>query len=364
MPWNNQGGGWGPGGNDGGPWGRGPSGGGGGGGQPPDLEDLIRKMQDRGRRFVPGSFGGGKGIAIAVLVLLVVWLVSGVYRVDTNQQGVELVFGKWVATTEEGLNYNWPGPIGQVYTPAVTEIQQFTVGNTANESLMLTGDENIIDVKFVVKWKIKDAGQFLFNVTDPIETTRNVSESAMRQVIGRTALATALAEGRAQVEQETLTLMQEMLDSYGGNDEMGRGAGVLITQVELQSVDPPAAVIDAFRDVQAARADQERSINEAQAYQNQIVPVARGESQRMIQEAEAYKEQVINDAEGAAARFLSVYNEYVLAKDVTERRIYLETMETVLRDMEKIVIDNGASDGQGVVPYLPLDQLRRSADQQ
>ena len=216
---------------------------------------------------------------------------------------------------------------------------------------MLTGDENIIDLQFVVKWKIRDAGKFLFNVADPVETTRNVAESAMRQVIGQTALATALAEGRAEVERETLTLMQEMLDSYG--------AGVLITQVELQSVDPPAKVIDAFRDVQAARADQERAINEAQAYQNQIVPVARGEAQRLIQEAEAYKEQVINDAEGAASRFLSVYGEYVSRQDVTERRIYLETMETVLRDMEKVVIDTGAADGQGVVPYLPLDRLRR-----
>tara|TARA_B100000676_G_C18059973_1_gene837075 strand:- start:1042 stop:2103 length:1062 start_codon:yes stop_codon:yes gene_type:complete len=353
MPWNNQGGGgWQGGGNDGGPWGRGPSGG--GGAQPPDLEDLIRKMQDRGKRFMPGGFGGAKGIMIVLAVLILVWLASGIYRVDTNEQGVELVFGKWVSTTDPGLDYNFPAPIGEVYTPAVTEIQQFTVGTTPTQSLMLTGDENIIDVKFVVKWKIQDAGMFLFNVADPEGTTVRIAESAMRQVIGQTALATALAEGRATVEQETLALMQGRLDDYG--------AGVLITQVELQNVDPPAAVIDAFRDVQAARADQERSINEAQAYQNQIVPVARGESQRMIQEAEAYKEQVINNAEGDAARFLSVYNEYVQAKDVTERRIYLETMEEVLRDMEKIVIDDGASGSQGVVPYLPLDQLRRTAE--
>ncbi len=356
MPWNNKdGGGWqGPGGGDGGPWGRGPSGG--GGGRPPDMEDLIRKIQDRGRRFMPGGFGGGKGVLIIVLVLLAVWLASGVYRVDTNEQGVELIFGKWDAgePVQPGLDYNWPAPIGAVYTPTVTEIQQFVIGNTPNQSLMLTGDENIIDLMFVVKWKIRDAGKFLFNVADPVETARNVAESAMRQVIGRTALATALAEGRAEVEQKTLALIQEMLDSYG--------AGVLITQIELQSVDPPAKVIDAFRDVQAARADQERAINEAQAYQNQIVPVARGDVQRLIQEAEAYKEQVINDAEGSAARFLSVYGEYVLARDVTERRIYLETMESVLRDMEKVVIDTGATGGQGVVPYLPLDQLRRVSE--
>ena len=350
MSWNDGGGG-GWGGSGGGPWGRRPSGGGG-----REFEELVRNMQKKGRRFLPGGFGGIRGILIILVVLVAVWLASGVYRVDTNEQGVEVVFGRWVNTTTPGLDYNWPAPVGQVFTPTVTEIQQFTIGTTPNQSLMLTGDENIIDVKFVVKWKIDDAGKFLFNISDPEGTTRNVAESAMRQAIGRTPLATALAEGRAEVEQKTLELMQAMLDEYG--------AGVEIRQVELQSVDPPAAVIDAFRDVQAARADQERSINEAQAYQNQIVPVARGDAQRMIQEAEAYKEQVINTAQGDAARFMSVYNEYVLAEDVTERRIYLETMETVLRDMEKIVIDTGATDGQGVVPYLPLDQLRRSSEQE
>ena len=358
MPWNNQGGGggWqGPGGNGGGPWGRGPgSSGGGGGGQPPDLEDLIRRMQERGRQFVPGGFGSGRTILLIAAVLVALWMASGIYRVDTNEQGVELVFGQWVNTTPPGLDYNWPYPIGQVFTPTVARIEQFTVGSTANESLMLTGDENIIDVQFAVKWKISDAGQFLFNVDDPEGITRSVAESAMRQVIGQTALSTALAEGRAQVEQETQGLMQEMLDDYG--------AGVEIMGVELQSVDPPAAVIDAFRDVQAARADQERSINEAQAYQNQIVPVARGDAQRMIQEAEAYKEQVINNAEGDAARFLSVYNEYVQAQDVTERRIYLETMEEILRGMNKIIMDDGAMGSQGVVPYLPLDQLSRGGN--
>ncbi len=346
MSWNDGGGGgWqGPGG--GGPWGQRPSGGRG------EFEELVRNMQNRGKRFLPGGFGGIKGILLILGVLLVVWLASGIYRVDTNEQGVEVVFGRWVNTTTPGLGYNWPSPIGEVFTPTVTEIQQFNIGTTNAQSLMLTGDENIIDVKFVVKWKIDDAGKYLFNIADPEGTTRNVAESAMRQVIGQTPLATALAEGRDEVEQSTLLLMQEMLDDYG--------AGVEIRQIELQSVDPPSAVIDAFRDVQAARADQERSINEAQAYQNQIVPVARGDSQRMIQEAEAYKEQVINTAEGDAARFTSVYNEFILARDVTTRRLYIETMEIVLKDMEKIIIDTGAMDGQGVVPYLPLDQLRRS----
>ena len=350
MSWNDGGGGggggWdGPGG--GGPWGRRPSGGAG-----REFEELVRNMQNRGKRFLPGGFGGIRGILLILVVLLVVWLASGIYRVDTNEQGVEIVFGRWVNTTTPGLGYNWPAPIGEVFTPTVTEIQQFTIGTTNNQSLMLTGDENIIDVMFVVKWKIDDAGKFLFNIADPEGTTRNVAESAMRQAIGQTPLATALAEGRDEVEQRTLFLMQEMLDNYG--------SGVEIRQVELQSVDPPSAVIDAFRDVQAARADQERSINEAQAYQNQIVPVARGDSQRMLQEAEAYKEQVINTAQGDAARFNSVYNEFILARDVTTRRLYIETMEIVLKDMEKIIIDTGTMDGQGVVPYLPLDQLRRN----
>jgi membrane protease subunit HflK len=362
MPWNNQGsggGGWqGPGGNGGGPWGRGPSGG--GGGQPPDLEDLIRKMQDRGKRVLPGGIGGARGILLIVGVLVVVWLLSGFYRVLPDEQGVELVFGKWVATTQPGLNYNWPTPIGTIYTPKVTRIERTEVGyrgdgnrQMPDESLMLTGDENIIDVQFTVFWRISDAGNYLFNVSDPVQIVKDISESAMRQVIGQTALAFALAEGRGRVEEETLALMQETLDGYG--------AGVEIRQVELQKVDPPGAVIDAFRDVQAARADQERFINEAQAYQNSIVPVARGEAQKLIQEAEAYKQEVINDAEGAASRFLAVYTEYKSSQDVTQRRIYLETMEDILRDMNKMIIDSGAIGSQGVVPYLPLDQLQRGA---
>ena len=357
MPWNNQGGGgWqGPGG-DGGPWGgRRPSGGGGGGGgggQPPDLEDLIRKMQDKGKRFMPGGFGGIRGIVIILIVLVAVWLASGIYRVDTNQQGVELVFGKLSDVKGPGLEYNWPYPIGTTYTPTVTEIQQFTVGGTASQSLMLTGDENIIDVKFVVKWKISNAGEYLFNVERPEETTRMVAESAMRQVIGQTALSTALAEGRAAVEQETLALVQEMLDHLK--------AGILITQVELQNVDPPSAVIDAFRDVQRARADLETQINEAETYSNDILPRARGEAVRLIQEAEAYREQVVKTAEGDAQRFLSIYGEYKDAREITARRMYLETMEKVLGRMTKIIIDSNDGQGGGVVPYLPLNELTRS----
>ena len=216
---------------------------------------------------------------------------------------------------------------------------------------MLTGDENIIDVQFTVFWRINDAGQYLFNVRNPVDIVKDVSESAMRQVIGQTPLASALAEGRGRVEEESLALIQRILNDYG--------AGVEIRQVELQKVDPPAAVIDAFRDVQAARADQERFINEAQAYQNSIVPVARGEAQKIIQEAEAYKQEVTNDAEGRASRFLAVYTEYKLSKYVTQRRIYLETMETILANMNKMIIDIGLVGTQGVVPYLPLDQLQR-----
>jgi membrane protease subunit HflK len=363
MPWNNQGGGggWqGPGGGGGGPWGRGPSGGG-GGGQPPDLEDLIKRFQDRGRRFLPGGFGGARGIALIVAALVVVWLLTGFYRVHPDQQGVPLVFGRWSGTTtEQGLNYNWPAPIGEVFTPKVTQIEHTDVGfrststgatrDQPDEALMLTGDENIIDVQYTVFWRIKDAGQYLFNIRDPQTVVTDVAESAMRQVIGQTQLATALAEGRGKVEQETQVLMQQILDHVG--------SGVEVTQVEMQKVDPPDQVIDAFRDVQAARADQESEINQAQAYQNKVVPIARGEAQQIIQQAEGYKQQVVNNAEGDAARFLSVYQQYVNAKDVTRRRIYLETMESVLSGMNKIVVEDNASGSGGVLPYLPLDQLK------
>jgi membrane protease subunit HflK len=359
MPWSNQGGGGWQGGGGQGPWGRGP-----GGQQPPDLEELLCKSQDRVKRLLPGGMGGARGLVLLIIVALAVWLGSGFYRVQPDEQGVELIFGKWVNTTRSGLNYNFPAPIGQIYRPKVTRVNRVEIGFRAgiegargtiqqrqvpSEALMLTGDENIIDINFVILWIIKDAGKYLFNIRAQQQTVRAVAESAMREIIGKTDIAAALAEGRQQVEVETIELMQQVLDEYG--------SGIQIDQVQLQKVDPPEAVIAAFRDVQAARADRERSINEAQAYANSIIPRARGQAAQIIQQAEAYREEVVARAQGDAQRFLAVYKSYAAAKDVTVKRIYLETMQEILKGTNKIIIDSrGAT--QGVLPYLPLSELR------
>ncbi|WP_374444091.1 FtsH protease activity modulator HflK [Stella sp.] len=366
MPWNNQGGGgpWGGGGGGQGPWGRGPSG---GGSQPPNLEDLIRQGQDRFRRLMPRGFGGGRGVAVIVVVLGLIWLASGFYRVLPDEQGVVLRFGEFVKTTQPGLNYHLPTPIEAVLTPKVTRVNRVEIGFRAaetvrsgavrqvpEESLMLTGDENIVDINFTVFWVIRNAGEFLFNIRSPEQTVKAAAESAIRESIGQIPIALALAEGRREIEQNTLRLLQEVLDNYT--------AGILVTQVQLQKVDPPGPVIDAFRDVQRARADQERLRNEAEAYRNDIIPRARGEAERLVQEAEAYKQEVVARSEGDAQRFTSVYQAYRAAPDVTTQRIYLETMEEVLRNVNKVVIDKSAA-GSGVVPYLPLPEVARRPGQ-
>jgi membrane protease subunit HflK len=253
-----------------------------------------------------------------------------------------------------------------VITPKVTRVNRVEVGfispseagrgassrEVPNESLMLTGDENIVDINFVLLWQIKDAGQFLFNVRDPETTVKAVAESVMREIIGKTPIVEATTEGRGAIELAAREQTQQILDAYG--------AGILVNQVQLQKVDPPGEVIDAFRDVQRAQADRERAQNEAETFANDILPRARGEAERLLQEAQAYRQEVVARAEGDARRFIAVYDEYVKAQDVTTRRIYLETMEDVLRDMNKVVIDSTAS-GAGVVPYLPLPELERRA---
>jgi membrane protease subunit HflK len=365
MSWQNQGGGgpWGGGGGGGqGPWGRGPS----GGQRPPDIEELLRRSQDRVKRILPGGFGGGRTLALLVLVAVILWGLSGFYNVQPNEQGVELVFGRYVETTEPGLNFNWPAPVGHVETPPVTDLKRVEVGfrssvdlsrstagrDMVEESLMLTGDENIIDIQFVVFWRIKDAEQYVFNVAEPDLTVKSAAEAAMREIIGQTPFERARTEGRAEIQARSLELIQQILDNYG--------SGILVTQVEMQKVDPPASVIEAFRDVQAARADQERSINEAQAYFNRITQQAEGAAQQIIREAEGYKEEKISIATGEAARFLSVYEEYKAQPDITKRRIYLETMSQLLRGMDKVLIDD-AGTGSGAVPYLSLNELTERA---
>ncbi|MBN9671599.1 FtsH protease activity modulator HflK [Roseibium aggregatum] len=379
MPWSNQSGGGGPwkgGGNNGGPWGggnnNGPWGGGpnrGGGGTPPDLEELLKRTQDRMKTVLPGGGGslGALGILIIVLVVLVVWLATGFYRVQEGEVGVELVFGKVVDQTPPGLNYNWPYPIGEVYLPQVQRQRELTVGvqetvvgtsvrarDVPEESLMLTGDENIVDVGFKVQWRIRntrqDINDFLFNIQNPQGTVKAVAESAMREVVGSTNIDSILTQNRVTIQNDVRTLMQETLDAYK--------AGIEVTEVQMQKVDPPQQVIDAFRDVQAARADQERIRNEAEAYANRVVPEARGESARVLEAANAYKDQTIAEATGQSQRFTKIYEQYKNAPDVTRERMYLETLEKVLGSNNKIIIDSEAS-GPGVLPFLPLDNLNQ-----
>jgi modulator of FtsH protease HflK len=385
MPWSNQSGGggssgnggggspWGPrgggsgggGGNGGGPWGQGPSGGGSSGG-PPDLEAILRRGQDKMKDFMPGGNLGGRGIAVGLGVLALLWLASGVYTVRPNEVGLNLVFGQYVGKTAQGLNYNWPSPIGAVVKQPVTNINTTEIGfrgvetqqrrpsqrDILQESLMLTGDENIVDINAVVQWQVNPAApeNYAFNIQDPPGTVKAVGESAMREIIGRRNIQQILTTDRVQIETEVRTLMQETLDGYK--------AGVRINLVQLQKVDPPQQVIDAFRDVQAARADQERLQNEAQTYANRVVPDARGKSSQMIQAAEGFREQTVAEARGQTARFLSVYEQYKLAPQVTRERLFIETMERVFGGMDKVILDQH-SGGQGVVPFLPLNELNR-----
>ena len=353
------------------PWGTPPGSGGSGNGggfrrgpTPPNLDETIKKLQDTINKFTGGGTGGTKPIIYGLIILVVIWALSGLYRVLPDEQGVVLRFGKFVNTTQPGLNYHLPFPIESVLTPKVTKVNRMDIGfrserdsgfgqgggvaDVAEESLMLTGDENIVNIDFSVFWVIKDAGNFLFKIQDPEGTVKAAAETAMREVIARSNIQPILTEGRAVIERDTQDIIQEILDEYE--------SGVLITQVQTQKADPPDQVIDAFRDVQAARADMERSKNEAEAYANDVIPRARGEAAKILQAAEAYKKEFVAKAEGEASRFLSIYTEYAKAKEVTQERMYLETMEQVLADINKIIIDKDS--GSGVVPYLPLQELK------
>lgn len=366
MPWKNQGGGpWGSG--PKGPWGSGPQS---PGPRPPDLEDLLRRGQDKLQTMLPGGNFSGMGIALILVGALAVWGLSGFFRVQSEELGVVLRFGKHVRTVQPGLNYHLPYPIETVLLPKALRVSTLSIGmrvvddsrrgggttirDVPEESLMLTGDENIVDVDFTVLWRIKPdgVGDFLFNIQNPEGTVKAVAESAMRDIIGRSQIQPILTGARTQTEAAVLELMQKTLDSYG--------SGILIQQVQMQKVDPPSQVIDAFRDVQAARADFERLQNEAQTYANRIVPDARGRAAQILQVAEGYKEQAVAEAKGQSARFLKVYEEYKKAPDVTRQRIYLETMERVLGGADKLVLDQGANgSAPGVVPYLPLNEIGR-----
>jgi modulator of FtsH protease HflK len=366
MPWKNQGGGpWGSG--PKGPWGSGPQP---AGPRPPDLEDLLRRGQDRLQQLLPGGHFSGAGILLILVAVVLIWLMSGFFRVQSEEVGVVLRFGKYVRDADPGLRYHWPYPIETVLLPKALRVSTLSIGMTLiddparrgrtmrdvpEESLMLTGDENIVDVDFAVLWRIKPKatdpkgiGEFLFNIQNPEGTVKAVAESAMREVIGRSSIQPILTGARTSIEQSVQELMQKTLDGYG--------SGVLIQQVQLQKVDPPSQVIDSFRDVQAARSDQERMQNEAQTYANRVVPEARGQAAKITQAAEGYKQQAVAEAKGQSSRFLQVYDEYKKAPEVTRERIYLETMERVLGSSDKLIYDGGKS-GQGVLPYLPLSEL-------
>jgi membrane protease subunit HflK len=365
MPWNNDGNGggsWRPG--NPGPWGQRP---GGGGNNQPDLEEWLRRVQGRIGSYLPGGgFTGARGLAAIVLVGLVVWLLSGFYTVGPNEVGLNKVFGRYTGKTASGLNYNMPFPIGSVLKLQVTDRNTINVGflirqdvrnpgstvqiDLPEESLMLTGDENIADVKFVVIWQIDPVNpeDYAFNIASQRDTVKAVAESAMREIIGRSKIQNILTAERKVIEPTVQDLMQKVLNQYK--------AGVLVLQVQLQSVDPPEQVIAAFRDVTAAQQDQDRLRNEAEAYANRVVPEARGKAAAIVQEAEGYRLQTVAEAQGQAARFTQIYDQYKKAPEVTRERMYLETMERVLGGADKVIVDEGAG-GSGVVSYLPLPQL-------
>ncbi|MCX5497099.1 FtsH protease activity modulator HflK [Kaistia dalseonensis] len=363
MPWSNQtGGGW-KGSNNGGPWGQGPRS---NGPNPPDLEELLRRSQDKLKQVLPG--GGGSGGFNPVLLLGVLALVVAfvgynffTFRVEPDEQGVVLRFGQYSRDAKPGLNLRWPYPIETVYTPQVTRVNRVTIGTSQDdragsstagrdlpqESLMLTGDENIVDIDFTVFWVINNAGDFLFNIQNPEGTVKAIAESAMREVIGRSDIERVLTEERLSIQTSVQELMQKKLDQYG--------AGIQITQVQLLNAGPPAEVIDAFRDVQAAEQDQDRIRNEAETYANRVLPGARGQASQIVEAANAYRDQSIAQATGQADRFVKVYESYKAAPDITRQRMYLETLSQVLGGADKVVVDEKTG---GVLPYLPLPALK------
>jgi len=370
MPWSNQTGGGGrKGSGNGGPWGGGQGPTGSGGGQPPDLEDMLKRSQDKMKRAMGGGGGGGgfPGILLflgAVIGALAIAWYAFFFQVQPSQEAIVLRFGEHVRSQKEGLHFRYPYPIEQVYLVDITTNRSVELGirtiegyrgasteqDVPEESLMLTGDENIVDVDFVVQWNIKNVENYLFNIQNPDTTVKEVAESVMREVVGKSSIAPLLTREREKTAQDVSSLVQKTLDSYG--------AGIRITGIQMKKADPPAKVIDAFRDVQAAKADQERLQNEANAYANRIVPEARGAAERILQAAQGYRDQTIAEATGEAARFEKIYDEYRKAPEVTRKRMFLETMERVFKNTDKIILDGGKG-GSGVVPYLPLNELTK-----
>ena len=379
--------------NNGGPWGGGSGGGGSNGGddddddrrpgrrpgqdgpQIPEIDEIMKKGQEQlrvlmggrggGNRGSGGGEGGGEGpkltrgtIGLGVLAIAALWAFQSFYTVRPEEQSVELFLGEFSAIGNPGLNFA-PWPLVTAEVIPVTREQSEDIGmgrsgSSGGDGLMLTTDENIIDIDFQVVWNINDPAKFLFNLRDPQQTVRSVSESAMREIVAGSELAPILNRDRGQVEQDAFTLIQTTLDNYD--------AGINIIRVNLDKADPPREVIDSFREVQAAEQERDRLQRQADAYANTVVAGARGEAAQVLEESEGYRARVVNEAQGEASRFTAVLLEYQLAPEVTRRRLYIETLEKVLGDVDKIILDEnvGGEGGQGVVPYLPLNDLRRS----
>lgn len=353
------------------PWGSGSGGGGQGGGgrrgPDPDMEDIFARLQDNLKDFLPGGFGGGRFIVAGAAVIAVLWLASGLYIVNPGEHAVVQRFGAWVRTIDtEGLKYHLPAPIETATKFNVNEIRTMNVGFTSpvgrggtvsagrdvpEESLMLTSDFNIVDLDFVIQWNINSAEDYIFNIENPENTLRKVAQSAIREVVGQTRMFSIITTERGAVADNAKQIMQKILDDYK--------SGINITQVLINSAEVHPDVQSAFQDVQSAKQDAEDVQNRAQAYREDIIPKARGAATRVKQEAEAYQQSVIARATGDADRFNSVLSAYQSGQDVTKERMYIETMESVLKNAQKIIMDDKS--GRGVVPYLPLNELNRVA---
>jgi len=328
---------------------------------------LLRRGQDKLRNVLPGGNFSAAGALFITLLAIVLWLFSGIFQVAPDERGLVMRFGKFNRIADPGLSYHLPYPIESVQIPKVTRVTSISIGvrlvedtrrgtqtrDVPEESLMLTGDENIVDVDFTVFWVVAAGAtgvtDFRFNMQNPEGTVKAVAESAMREVIGRSELEPVLTGGRQRIETEVHELVQKTLDQYK--------AGITVTQVQMLKVEAPTQVIDAFRDVQVAQADQERAQNDARNYAGRVVPEARGRAAQLLQSGDAYREQTVAEAIGQTARFNKIYEEYKKAPDVTRQRLYLETMERLFGGTDKVILDSSGQ-GSGVIPYLPLPELR------
>lgn len=344
------------------PWGNRPN-------QPPDLDEVIKRLQERLSKIFGGGQGGSGGpgglnglgksaVAGLIVGLLLLWFASGFYMVGADEEAVVLRFGKNIETKGPGLNWHLPYPIESVEKVPVTRVQRLEIGfrsmadgqtrKVPQEALMLTRDENIVDVSFTVQYKIKNVSNYLFEITRPVTTVRDAAESAIREVIGRTNIDDVLTTKKAEVEVEVETLIQSILDSYD--------SGILVTTVKLQDVQPPERVIKEFKDVASAREDRERAKNIAEAYANDIIPKARGEAKKIVLDAQAYEKRIIDQATGEASAFNSVLAAYRKAPQVTRKRLYLDAMQDVLSKVKKVIVDKSVA--SRVLPYLPLDRMQ------